>query len=57
MASADARTFEVMAGFEQVIEAFAIGFLEQTQPDSLQKAVGNGINLHAAKFVEIRRDV
>lgn len=28
VAPADARTFEVMAGFEQVVEAFAIGFLE-----------------------------
>jgi hypothetical protein len=47
---ADARAFEVMAAFEQQVEALALGFFEQTQPDTPEIIGGNGVNLHAPKL-------
>ena len=39
-----------MAAFEQQVEALALGFFEQTQPDTPEIIGGNGVNLHAPKL-------
>ena len=57
VAPADARAFEVMAGFEQVVETLALGFLEQAQLDPPEIIGGNDVDLHVPKLAKIRRDV
>ena len=57
VAPADARAFEVMAGFKQVVEPLALGSLEQAQSDPPEIISGNGVDLHAPNLEKIRRDV
>jgi len=46
-----------MAGFEQVVETLALGFLEQAQSDPPEIISGNGVDLHAPNLEKIQRDV